>query len=414
MYKFGFDSSAGLPYIQFPEDIAQLVADGLRIKYIRTNGYGGNISARILSKLVPPSIWQTAENEAINSLATENFIVTNITAANNGADPESLEDAYNNFKKTVGTFDTLVTCRDYMNSIFQMTESTTDTTPLVSNIVVADIRSDINRATPLCSFKEYGICYEDKSLKETNGTTDKINHFDLVLYPFNTIYGLNTKAEYKQSFNFSGANYYKIINKLADTKTIAHNIVVPENGSSDIVAIKNYLKLKATVVTVKKVTLAEEAEILTNIYKAIFEKFNARQIDMGEEIPYDTILSVLISADARIKDVHLDDPILYTKLRTYNGTEHEVAASGTVNSYTSADELYNKLVLRNVLAGRIALFDYDDSFEKNYAETAYTGYTGVMGGDSTVTDSTINKIKTEFHLAKRTYNSTSPKGSKLT
>jgi hypothetical protein len=45
-----------LPYIQFPEDIKALMEDGLRIKYIRTNGLSGNISAKVLSKLEKPAL----------------------------------------------------------------------------------------------------------------------------------------------------------------------------------------------------------------------------------------------------------------------------------------------------------------------------------------------------------------------
>ena len=36
--------------------------------------------------------------------------------------------------------------------------------------------------------------------------------------------------------------------------------------------------------------------------------------------------------------------------------------------------MYNKLVLRNVLAGRIAAFNYDTDFVTNYAETPYTAF----------------------------------------
>ena len=51
-----------------------------------------------------------------------------------------------------------------MNKIYQMTENDIDTTPLVSNIIVSDIRDDINRSTPVCTFNEYGICYKDTAL----------------------------------------------------------------------------------------------------------------------------------------------------------------------------------------------------------------------------------------------------------
>ena len=387
VFKFGFDSNENLPYIQFPDDISQLIKDGLKIKYVRTNGLMGNVSARTLCKMEVPALWGTATNENIKNLTAENFNVINNSAATNGADPETLTEAYNGFKKTIGTFDTLVTCRDYMNKIYQMTVSDTDLTPLVSNAIVSDIRDDINRSITLCSFNDYGICYSDRSLPktvtkeaiDTNGNTvtikateDMIEHFDLILYPFNTIYGINSKDEYVNSFKINFENKNKIQYDLKNSKTISHNIVAPDDN--DIACIKNYLKLKAKITTVKKVTAAEELELLAKVYSAIYENFNCHKIDFGEEIPYETILEIIKNADPRIKDVNLDEPLLYTSIMTVDNTEYPLVSTDT-NTNKDWASMYNKLVLRNVLAGRIAAFNYDTDFATNYAEIPYTGFT---------------------------------------
>lgn len=387
VFKFGFDSNENLPYIQFPDDISQLIKDGLRIKYVRTNGLMGNVSARTLCKMEVPALWGTATDENIKNLTAENFNVVNSSAATNGADPETLTEAYNGFKKTIGTFDTLVTCRDYMNKIYQMTASDTDLTPLVSNAIVSDIRDDINRSITLCSFNDYGICYSDRSLPKTvtkeaedisgnpvtiKATEDMIEHFDLILYPFSTIYGINSKDEYVNSFKINFENKNKIQYDLKNSKTISHNIVTPDDN--DIACIKNYLKLKAKITTVKKVTVAEELELLTKVYSAIYENFNCHKIDFGEEIPYETILEVIKNADPRIKDVNLDEPLLYTNIMKVDNTEYPLVSTGT-NKFEDWATMYNKLVLRNVLAGRIAAFNYDTDFATNYAETPYTGFT---------------------------------------
>jgi hypothetical protein len=55
VFKFGFDSLEGLPYIQFPEDISTIIEEGLKIKYVRTSGANGNISVNVLSKLEAPA-----------------------------------------------------------------------------------------------------------------------------------------------------------------------------------------------------------------------------------------------------------------------------------------------------------------------------------------------------------------------
>lgn len=406
IYKFGFDSALQLPYIQFPEDIKTLIEDGIKIRYIRTNGLNGNISAKVLSKLEKPALWSTADEDNIKDLSADNFIVSNNSAATNGADPESLNAAYNNYKKTIGTFDTLVTCRDYMNKIYQMTESDIDTTPLVSNIIVSDIRDDINRSTPVSTFNEYGICYKDASLLDTeaislplssgsgyatvNVQTPKIEHFDLVLYPFKTIYGLNNITEYKNSFKYSPENLTKIESELALNKTIAHNIRRPIVGKddADIACIKNYLQLKARITTIKKVTSLEEEDILKNIYKAIYANFNSRQVDFGEEIPYESLLEVIQNADYRIKDVSLDEPLLNTKFCLTNDTEEVLSSPDKTE--LRANKLYNKLALRNVLAGKIAAFEYDTDFISEYNKTTYPGIT--------LPDSKIKSIVSHFNV----------------
>ena len=56
VFKFGYDSLNDAPYIQFSDDIGQLIEDGLRISYVRTNGVNGNIALKTLSKLVPPAL----------------------------------------------------------------------------------------------------------------------------------------------------------------------------------------------------------------------------------------------------------------------------------------------------------------------------------------------------------------------
>ena len=375
VYKFGIDSALQLPYIQFPEDIKTLIEDGLKIRYIRTNGLNGSITAKVLTKFEKPAIWSTADSELIKDLTTDSFTVTNNSAASNGADPESLTTAYRNYKKTIGTFDTLVTCRDYMNKIYQLTESVTDTTPLVSNVIVSDIRDDINRSATVCSFNDYGVCQTTRSLKNEDNS-NKIEHFDLILYPFKPIYGLNNKTEYENSFRYTAENSQKIQTDVALNKTIAHNIINPTTNINDnaIACIKNYLKLKARVTTTKKVTALEEAEILNNIYKAIFTNFNARQVEFGEEIPYESLVSVIKGADYRIKEISLDEPSLETKFYLADQDHTEIPLSTNEHTSEQGNKLYNQLALRNVLAGRISAFEYDQDFISEYDKTGYLGY----------------------------------------
>ena len=115
-YKFGYDSGRSLPYIEFPSDISKLIGTGLIIRYVITRGAEGNISASTLKVLASPdkmydnSLYQNEVENFVDYLSVENN-----ESSSNGADPESIDDAYMNFKRTIGTFNTLVTPRDYAN-----------------------------------------------------------------------------------------------------------------------------------------------------------------------------------------------------------------------------------------------------------------------------------------------------------
>lgn len=424
-YKFGFDSKEGLPYIQFPDNISSLIEDGLRIKYIRTHGASGNVSVRTLSKMETPSSWDTTSEDAAYNV--DNYNIYNSAAAKNGADKESLNDAYSNYKKTIGTFDTLVTCRDYINKIYQMTSDDNSNVNLVSNVIVSDIRDDINKAVTLCTFGKYGIEYvnqarsfdylnsvgaestfqslpEEKDIQEyaighiikigpneagyeyyqceydtatskkklTKINTEKLSHFDLVLYPFKNVYGLNNQKEYVNSFKYTDENLLDIKAGLEESKTISHRFVTPEDF--DLACIKNYYKLNAKIITTRKVNYTEQTAILKNIYAALYKNFNLRKVDFGEEIDYDEILSVIKAADARIKTVTMEEPTLVTKYCTASGNEYGTSDDTVKNDETSAgNAYYNRLVLNNVLAGRIPLFNYSEDFKPEYTEKQYPG-----------------------------------------
>lgn len=371
-FKVCFDSKKNIPYIQFPKDVSSLIGDGLRIYYVRTNGVNGNISANTLSILSEPDVWKEDTNNGYSNISTDDFVVTNPSATTNGYNPESINSAYNNYKKTIGTFDTLVTCRDYMNKIYQLTNNDIDTTPLVSNIIVSDIRDDINRSFTLCEFNDYGIKYRDKVVTDDLTNDPLINHFDIVLYPFKAIYSGSSEENYLNSFKYSEENSTKIEDDLENFKTISHNIKYP--NATEIVCIKNYLKLNAKITTIYKVNSVEESSILGAVYSAIYSRFNSRQLDFGESIPFEDILSCIENVDSRIKNVSLDEPMLYTAFMTADNNEYSLVSSSG-ESLRTAKSLYNKLAIRNILAGKVALFNYNEDFKYEYTEKLYDSST---------------------------------------
>jgi len=412
VFKFGYNSYEGRPYVEFPTDCSELINDGLFIYYARTSGANGNVSVNTLTQIELP----TGGNWS--KVAAESFSATNMFAATSGVNLETIGQAYNNFKKTIGTFETLVTCRDYMNKIYSL--STDVGKPYVSNVLVTDIRNDLNRAITICSCDDAGIYYKEMPLTSTvtkefttkNGDIvnidieePKINHFDLVIYPFKSytqIRSLSTPVQstYDASFTYNPQTFNNIEVELENTglKTIAHNFVKPKEG--DILSINNYLRLNAIVGTNNKVSVEEAQLIKEKIKIALANAFNMRELDFGEEIPFESIVDVIEHADSKIKVVSLNEPDLYTTFTvidkvitadTVEIKEYAVASDNwlTLEQATAskrfetdtpstgtfdtkkARELYNKLVVRNILAGRVPLFKYNTTFTSDFSEKPY-------------------------------------------
>ena len=162
VWKFGFDSHKNSVYVEFPNDISNLIGSGLEIAYARTTGANGNVSAGVLTKL-------TSDSDSNGTSLVEDdlsmMVITNSSATTNGADYETLNQAYNGFKRTIGTFDTLVACRDYANKIYQMVSERDRITPLVSNVQVSDIRDDINRSATVMTYDSFGVVFNDTSYR---------------------------------------------------------------------------------------------------------------------------------------------------------------------------------------------------------------------------------------------------------
>lgn len=387
-YQFGFDSSQQRPYIEFPEDIAQLILGGLKIYYIRTSGINGNITQGTLTSFQPPVVENnTDDNETgLSSWSkyqdVDNmFKITNINSGIGGTNPETIDSAYENYKKTIGTFDTLITCRDYMNKIYSLLDDD-ERYPLVSNVLVTDIRDDINTSYTLCTYSDQGLLFSERAKKDSD-SKDKIDQFTLRIYPFNT-YKVTNKDSYLNSFKPSDSNAGStvrntILTELKDQKTISHhyefiNNSFTTNSSQEIYCIKNYLRLNMIITTNARITAVEEELIKTNIKKALYDNFNMRKLDFGEEIPFETLLSTIEKSDNRIKSVVLEEPALRTAFMLNNGREYDIvsAASGSTAS-NNINALYDKMVLNNVLAGRVALFNYDTEFKPEYDESSYDG-----------------------------------------
>lgn len=365
-YIFRYDSVRKLPYIQFPDDIASLIEGGLTIRYIITNGENGNTNANSITSLLTNGIanFETESDELTN---LENYLVTNFSAFTNGTDVEGIDEAYNNCKKIVGTFDTLVTCRDYANYIYNLSDE--QFKELVSNVQVCDRRDDYNYNTKVITYNQYGQQTINQFKKVVGGDADAITAFDLCLYPLQPMNGTDKKA-FKNSFTVL-ADTSLIQNMLEDSKCLSHNYKQLE--PNDVYAFKNYYKLNAKITTTYKVNQLNQVSVKNNIIQALINNFNARKVDYGEEIPFDTILKVIENADSRIKFVSLEEPQIDTKILLANGTE--INLNGTELEEKTAKINY---LAKNVLAGKVPLYDYDNDFKYNFTQKALAPISNVQ------------------------------------
>lgn len=352
-YVFRYDSRKKLPYIQFPEDISSLIEDGLEIKYIITNGNNGNISAKDISILLTNPAENDGSEHNDNYYSKDNYIISNPSSFTNGATMENIDEAYFNFQKTVGTFDTLVTCRDYANYIYNITDDAFK--ELCSNVQVCDRRDDYNFITKVATYNEYGENIEIVIHQEDN--KDVIDAFDLMLYPLKPMI-INDLSHYKESFT-PLYNKAVIIGKLEESKCLSHNY-----KEGDIYAYKVYYQLNAKITTTTKVNDLEQLSIRNNVIQALIDNFNARMVDYGKEIPFDTILKVIENSDSRIKFVSLNEPILKVVELDKDENEIDIFLPETINNNKRLQYIAN-----NVLAGTIPLYKYYDEFTFQYNET---------------------------------------------
>ena len=345
-----------LPYIEFPDWVSEVIGDGLTIEYLITDGKNGNVKSKTLT-----SISFEVDEEA--SYKAEDIVVVNTDAALNGEDKETINEAYEGFKKTIGTFDTLVTCRDYANYIYNLFD-VEGVYPLVSNVQVGDRRNDINYS---CNVLTYSPS-TGTNLKSI--PSDDVTAYDLVLYPFKPLKevsfsNLKNSVSYNDSFKLikDGTSLDEIKNRIENSKSISHNYKALDKGN--IIAYKNYYKLTAFISTSYKITKVEQLEILTHINEALARDYNARKVDFGYKIPYQSILETIMSADERIKYVSLYEPDLTTKIYAINQADQDVETD-IADDNGQLYSTYVDILIKNILGHKVSLFAYNSDFNYEY------------------------------------------------
>ena len=362
IYEFGISPKTNKCYIQFPDDVASNIENGLVIKYIISQGKNGNIKSNTINKFTNDI---SVEGSDGNDIILGDIIkISQPESTTNGSDPETLNKAYSNYKKTIGTFDTLVTKRDYANYSYNKTDLLGN--PYVSNIVVADRTDDINNSNYIQTYIPNNT---SKSLIVKKNSGESLNAYNIVLYSLRSVPNIDDADSYDETFYQADVNEVaELISTYDEIKSSQHDIKYDWSESpfgNNLYLFMNIYRFKGNITTYNRLTSQDIKEIRENVTKALYSNFNSRELDFGQELSYEDLVDTIINSDTRIKNIYLDTP-------TYVTYKMNPSETNTENKFTLLDsgeiDLWNELVARMFLAGNVQLFDFDDNFQYDLNE----------------------------------------------
>lgn len=378
IYKFGVLPNSDTCYIEFPSDVANLIANTFKVNYIVSSGVDGNTKANTILYFLN----DTTINIDSELLLKDIIKIDQTKSGDGGKDIETLDDAYVNYKRSIGTFNTLVTTQDYTSFIYNM-ESTVDPY-LVSNVIVSDRTNDLNYSNHIISWD--GNVNQKELIISKKGNSLALMPFDLLLYLYNYTNPI-TVQNYEKGFlqvkdvdsTIKDLTLNEIRENISEIKSLQHNINSAD--LNNLFSLNNLYLLKGQVTTYYKVTSNEKSDIETNIQKALLNKYSSRNIEFGTQPDYNELIETIKNADARINSVVLNPP--------------EYAVKKQINSELSYLNIENKvdLIARMVLSGNVQLFKFDDDFLYDFGQKDGN----IISSDSGISD--ISSITTETTIA---------------
>lgn len=341
-YKFGISKDGSKCYIEFPNDIANLIGQGLKIQYITTAGYSGNISEYTLNKFFEDTyayvsnaadtkatvrnrydIAYTLNDNVGNSkkitITTENVYIRNVKPSSGGADPETIEEAKKNYERTKNTFETLVSLRDYNNFLLNSEE--------VSNGFICDRSNDIQCSTKIVTTdgnletihsqvsnktikyrEDHSIIPDDNRTEPAHFTLTEpeLNAFDLKIYALKYVHPITNVSRFDLSFELASAGHLvNLKDDLEEIKCIQHDF--QELKANEPIYIQLRYPIYAKIIPYNKLETLQQLEIQNKIATKLYESLNSGNLVFGEEIDYDSVYDTIIGCDNRIKSLILDD-----------------------------------------------------------------------------------------------------------
>ena len=387
VYKLGIDNVNNSIYIQFPDDIGNLINNGLYIKYILSNGEEGNIGKNDLSQIINENGFTNNNESNPTTLQTSDFVVTNTKSAQNGKDPLDIDEMRREFNRTVGIFDTLVTLRDYENYLYEYEDN--DGNNIVSNIKVSDRFNDLTDSIIYKTMASSGIVSDTSEvLKWGEGTDrDRMTAYDLKFYPLTAVNPIETKNDLDKTFEvFSINNLNPIEEVITDVKCINHDFARDASGQTVVgIPVLIPYDLNGQIYLQTAVSEEEASEISSKVQTALLRTLNARELEWGSPIDYGTVVDTIKNADNRIQYVAL------------NAIEYKNPENLPTN--TDYDE-----IKRNILIGNKSWAEYTN-FINDYNETdariTSPGDTVDIGGvPQTLTG--VSNISTQINIGTAT------------
>ena len=403
-YKFGVNTEGTACYLEFTENLDAVFGEGIEIVYILTDGSQGNVAIKTITELYSDVTVEGSTSEGSITLSNENLSVVNTTPGLGGADPESIESAYRNYKRRVGTFTTLVSLRDYINAIL--------TSGLVSNAVVSDRTNDPQQSYHVLTTKS-GVT--DKELQQEEFSTeasavagDLLTAFDLRMCLLQDVNTFDTNEAYKASYevvsSFAEAGAVTqnrtdeakaVEAALQEDKSVQHDYAPLLVGKTCM--IRNKYLINATVLPQYRVTTVQAAEIRAKVFQALRDGLNASAVNFGQEVEYEDVYNIVLNADSRIKAVAMDD-LKYAPYAVYvdasgNTVEEELPTElAGAGDNDKALDIYAK----SVLNGNTRLLTPANDFNQSlYAKSSviYENVTDI-GTETSVSPKTGGNVAT--------------------
>ena len=442
VFKLGIDSVTNTVYLQFPDDIGTLIQDGIYIKYIISSGSQGNIGRNDITQFLNVTSFDEAnpsdENDVVSLSASTDFTVTNTQSSQNGRDPLDIEEMREQYNRVAGTFNTLVTLRDYENFLYEYTDADGDY--IVSNIKVSDRFHDCFGTIKYKGMSTSGSITDHTavlpSIISTEGgeitqTSEPLmSPYDLRLYPLLYRTPIVDKEQFNETFNIGdvsskvSALHNEIVGVnnnndgvLSNAKCISHNFL-----SDDGEPILIPYELSGQIYLQSSVSTVEASEILSAVEQEIYATLNSRELEWGRMVDYGTVVDNIKASDSRIQYVALNaiqygDPLIVTSNYTT-----DLLSNYDVSNVDWLMHGYDTTV-RTILSGRKAwtdfmpfYYDYNQSDGDVYSSSS--GYTSLVTTvkiqSATVETETVNSFNLFAVGPNETFSVLTPKYNTVT